>query len=187
MKAAPTLTTTNMTTTTLDANHGQRLIPSQTVIPGTDRPAQLREYVDSVVLDALIKHPDLTEYRKTLESYRDTGRGGERIVTYAPSASAHNRGRYYADKGLSMQSFPRRIRHTLAKTIDGVVLYHDIDMVNAHPVLLSQICELFFSFVTNHPQNYLKNTPKNYPKTPPKTTPKTPQKTPQNPLPYPKT
>jgi hypothetical protein len=141
MKAAPTVKTTNVTTTTLDAHHGPRLIPSQTTIPGTDRPTQLREYVDSVVLDALIKHPELTEYRKTLESYRDTGRGGERIVTYAPSATARNRGRYYADKGLSMQSFPRRIRHTLAKTIDGVVLHHDIDMVNAHPVLLSQICE----------------------------------------------
>jgi hypothetical protein len=141
MKAAPTLKTTNMETTILDVYHGPRLMPSQTTIPGKDRPAQLREYVDSVVLDALIKHPELTEYRKTLESYRDTGRGGERIVTYAPSASARNRGRYYADKGLSMQSFPRRIRHTLAKTIGGAVLYHDIDMVNAHPVLLSQICE----------------------------------------------
>ncbi len=141
MKATPTLTTTNVTTTTLDAHHGPRLIPSQTTIPGTDRPTQLREYVDSVVLDALIKHPELTEYRKKLESYRDTGRGGERIVTYATSASAHNRGRYYADKGLSMQSFPRRVRHTLAKTIDGVEMYHDIDMVNAHPVLLRQVCE----------------------------------------------
>ena len=133
MKVA-TPTITNATT---NADHGQRV----TIIHGTDRPIQLREYVDSVVLDALIKHPNLAEYRKTLESYRDTGRGGERIVTYAPSASAHNRGRYYADKGLSMQSFPRRIRHTLAKTIDGVVLFHDIDMVNAHPVLLTQVCE----------------------------------------------
>jgi hypothetical protein len=97
-------------------------------------------------------------------------------VTYATSASAYNRGRYYADKSLSMQSFPRRI-----KTIDGVVLYHDIDMVNAHPVLLSQICELFFSFVTNHPQNYLKNHPKNTPKNTPKNPPKTPQKPPKNP------
>ena len=133
--------------TTLDANLSQstpQVPPLQSpllTIPGTDRPIKLREYVDSVVLDALVKHPEVTEYRKKLETYRDTGRGGERIVTYAPSASAQNRGRYYADKGLSMQSFPRRIRHTLSRTIDGTVLYHDIDMVNAHPVLLSQVCK----------------------------------------------
>jgi hypothetical protein len=76
-----------------------------------------------------------------------------------------------------MQSFPR----PLAKTIDGAVLYHDIDIVNAHSVLLSQICELFFSFVTNYPQNYLKNHPKNNPKNNPKNYPKTPPKNPPKP------
>lgn len=106
---------------------------------GTNRPIQLREYVEPAVLDALIRHPDLAEYRKKLVSYRDTGQGGERIVTYAPTD--HGIGRHYADKGLSMQSFPRKIRHTLAKTIDGTALYHDIDMANAHPTILSQLCQ----------------------------------------------
>lgn len=44
-------------------------------------------------------------------------------------------GRVFAQDGLSLQPFRREIRHTLAKDI-----YVDIDMVNAHPVLLEQYC-----------------------------------------------
>jgi hypothetical protein len=105
------------------------------------RPHTLREYVDPNVLEALIKLPipKVQGNVPLLKRYRDTGRGGERIVTYKPSA--HGIGRLYADKGLSMQSFPRCIRHTLAKTLEGIPLYHDIDMVNAHPVILLQLCQ----------------------------------------------
>lgn len=45
-------------------------------------------------------------------------------------------GRFYAVKSISMQSMPREIRHTLAKD-----LYADIDVVNAHPVILMHLCK----------------------------------------------
>jgi hypothetical protein len=45
-------------------------------------------------------------------------------------------GRFYAVKSISMQSMPREVRHTLAKD-----LYIDIDVVNAHPVILAYLCK----------------------------------------------
>ena len=49
----------------------------------------------------------------------------------------HNaKGRYFAIKSLSLANMPRKFRHTVAKDI-----YHDIDMVNAHPVILKFICK----------------------------------------------
>ena len=45
-------------------------------------------------------------------------------------------GRFYAVKSISMLSMPCEIRHTLAKD-----LYVDIDVVNAHPVILMHLCK----------------------------------------------
>jgi hypothetical protein len=45
-------------------------------------------------------------------------------------------GRFYAVKSVSMQSMPREVRHTLAKDF-----YVDIDVVNAHPVILAHLCK----------------------------------------------
>jgi P4 family phage/plasmid primase-like protien len=45
------------------------------------------------------------------------------------------KGRFYA-QGPSLQSLPRKIRHTIAKD-----MYDDIDMVNAGPVILQQMCK----------------------------------------------
>jgi hypothetical protein len=59
---------------------------------------------------------------------------GERLVTYEQTACGL--GRLYADGALSLQSFSKRIRNTLARG-----LYHDIDMVNAHPIILHWLCE----------------------------------------------
>lgn len=44
-------------------------------------------------------------------------------------------GRRYSLKGLSMQMMDKRVRHTIADD-----MYTDIDMVNAHPVILQHIC-----------------------------------------------
>ena len=55
-------------------------------------------------------------------------------VTY--QQSKHNTGRFFAKGGLSLQSFQRGIRHTIAEKY-----YIDIDMVNAHPCLLMQYCQ----------------------------------------------
>lgn len=46
-----------------------------------------------------------------------------------------NFGRYWAENGVSMQGLIREIRHTIANG-----LYVDIDMKNAHPVILSYLC-----------------------------------------------
>lgn len=45
-------------------------------------------------------------------------------------------GRLYAKNGVSLQTIPKWIRHTLCHD-----LYHDIDVVNAHPTLLLQLLE----------------------------------------------
>lgn len=96
----------------------------------------LSEYVDTVALRRLMEHPDIpADDLRTLRRYRSTmSPDGYRTVTYRPSE--HGLGRIYADRGLSLQFFPKRIRHTLAAD-----LYHDIDMVNAHPTLLLQLCD----------------------------------------------
>lgn len=48
----------------------------------------------------------------------------------------NNKGRMFAVGGVSLQSLKRCIRHTIA-----VKHYIDIDMVNAHPVILAHICK----------------------------------------------
>lgn len=55
-------------------------------------------------------------------------------VTYV-CAKGQTGGRRFAKNALSMQGMPRQVRHTLARDI-----YNDVDMVNAHPVILEQVC-----------------------------------------------
>ena len=99
-------------------------------------PLFLFERVDYVALKRLIEHPDVTreDVRKLTRYAATLDNDGIRKVTYTPSARGI--GRVYADLGLSLQFFSKRIRHSLAKD-----LYHDIDMVNAHPVILLQLCQ----------------------------------------------
>jgi hypothetical protein len=59
-------------------------------------------------------------------------------VTYQRSKTAiqaQTGARQFAVGGLSMQGLPRQLRHTLAHN-----LYHEIDIVNAHPTILRQWC-----------------------------------------------
>lgn len=71
-----------------------------------------------------------------LRKYLKKVRNGDIPVTYCYSKKAKDHGRQYANGALSLQSFPRAVRHTIAKD-----LYHDIDIVNAHPTILVQYCE----------------------------------------------
>ena len=50
-------------------------------------------------------------------------------------ASIDNMGRLFASGGLSLQNFCREVRHTIASDY-----YDDIDMANAHPVILQYLC-----------------------------------------------
>lgn len=56
-------------------------------------------------------------------------------ITYKYAHGA-NEGRLFSD-GFSLQSLPRQVRHTISQH-----LYHDIDMVNAHPKILLHYCSL---------------------------------------------
>lgn len=68
------------------------------------------------------------------ERYLKKSKDGEYVATYEQSGNKAF-GRYFAKGGLSLQSFSREIRHTIAGAF-----YNDIDMVNAHPVILLHIC-----------------------------------------------
>jgi hypothetical protein len=66
------------------------------------------------------------------EKYLYNSTGGTNKVTYKQK---NNTGRYFAEGALSLQSFCREIRHTIARDY-----YDDIDIVNCHPVILSWFC-----------------------------------------------
>lgn len=69
----------------------------------------------------------------TLKEYlRRSDKNGNINVIYFRN---NGLGRMFAEGGLSLQSFPRAVRATLAHKF-----YYDIDMVNAHPVILSHLC-----------------------------------------------
>ena len=68
------------------------------------------------------------------EKYLKKSRDGEIEVTYKQSGSI---GRFHAVAGLSQQGLPLEIRHTIAKD-----LYDDLDIENAHPVILAFMCKL---------------------------------------------
>jgi hypothetical protein len=60
---------------------------------------------------------------------------GQLKVSYFQTGK-RNVGRLFAKGGVSLQSICREIRHTIAGH-----LYYDLDMVNAHPVILRFLCE----------------------------------------------
>lgn len=95
---------------------------------------RLTEHFNSKKLKILLKHPDILEKNKTLlDKYFKNSNTGTKETVFRPTY--HGYGRLYAERGLSLQSFSKRIRHTLAQDI-----YYDIDIVNAHPVILAQLC-----------------------------------------------
>lgn len=60
---------------------------------------------------------------------------GEAAVEYAP-AKGRKDGRMFAKGSLSLQCMFREVRNTIARDY-----YHDVDMANAHPVILRQFCD----------------------------------------------
>jgi hypothetical protein len=50
-------------------------------------------------------------------------------------------GRYFAKGPFSLQSLPKEVRHTISKDY-----YYDVDIVNAHPVILHQYCKQKFKY-----------------------------------------
>lgn len=96
----------------------------------------LYEKVDYDMLSKLISAEKIPEdIRKQLKMYSKKKDGKYIPVNYTFSKDIEEKGRLYAKNSLSLQSFKREIRHSLSRDY-----YHDIDMKNAHPNLISQYC-----------------------------------------------
>ena len=90
------------------------------------------ETLDPSKLKALLGREDIDEDQKTnLRKMQSNLRGSRYKVKYSRSSKVKHYGRRYADKGF--QPMEKRLRHTLAQ--DN---YVDVDIVNAHPVILRQ-------------------------------------------------
>ena len=70
------------------------------------------------------------------QKYLARSSNGKITVNYHQTGN-RDFGRFFADKGLSLQSMSRQIRHTIAKEF-----YNDLDIVNCHPVLLLAKCKM---------------------------------------------
>jgi hypothetical protein len=60
-------------------------------------------------------------------------------------------GRFCAVKSMSLQTIPREIRHTISRDF-----YNDIDMANAHPVILEYLC-IKYGFNCDSLTEYIQN------------------------------
>ena len=75
--------------------------------------------------------------KEQIYAYRKKINGNGYVkVNYKHKKGVLNVGRYFAEGALSLQSFKKQIRHTLARDY-----YVDVDMVNAHPTILMQYCK----------------------------------------------
>jgi hypothetical protein len=110
----------------------------------------LVESIDTSILDKLItsdllqkdawinpqtgEKVNYSNEKEHLLALRKKVKSGKLTVTY--KATKLNFGRVYPVRSLSLGSIRREIRHTLAKDV-----YVDVDINNAHPVFLLQLCE----------------------------------------------
>lgn len=111
----------------------------------TPKIIKLKECFNADILYTMIKNKKkyLKEFKyekkkgeydlfKMAENYLLNSMNNEIEVSY----NQVNGGRYYAEKGLSLQSLKKCIRHTISKDI-----YQDIDMKNSQPVILKYMCD----------------------------------------------
>jgi hypothetical protein len=98
---------------------------------------RLSEKVNPSILNQLIQNKDIDNETITLlKQYRRKMNKKTNRVEVNYKYSSNGVGRMYAEKSLSLQNFKKNIRHTLAHD-----LYWDIDMINAHPNILEQLCK----------------------------------------------
>jgi len=96
-------------------------------------------FTESIDLDLLKKLTKCNllkrSERRMLTKYKALMNEMEKIeVSY--EQKIENVGRFFALHGLSLQSFSKKIRHTLVHTS-----HLDIDIINCHPILLLQYCK----------------------------------------------
>ena len=107
-------------------------------------PPPLLERFDYGALSHIIEHfhefhfrpeTDVSATLQTLRRYmKAASPDGTIRVTYR--RQAHNHGRLFAFKGLSMQNMAREVRNAI-----GFRVYHYLDFKNCHPELLLQFCQ----------------------------------------------
>ena len=90
---------------------------------------QLPEERQQKLIEKKSNHDYLLSLKKMIKT------NGVNYVKYEQSKNLKDKGRLFA-KSASLQNLPREIRGAL--TYEN---YYDIDMVNAHPVILSQYCK----------------------------------------------
>jgi len=120
------------------------------------------EEVDAKAIEVILNHQDYFKSLMRPESFE--GEYGFKFTQLRKYYNALNsigqvkviykqkdgEGRMFAEGGLSLQMFPREIRATISKD-----LYYDIDIVNAHPVLLQHICKIKFDFIPEYLIEYI--------------------------------
>lgn len=130
---------------------------------GTHKFIDLVESFDSDVLQYIVRNKDLKNKMRVscfdnkkdpflmATRYLYQSRKGQICVRYRQNEGF---GRYYAVGGVGLQSLPREIRHSIASKY-----YDDIDISNAHPVILSflakarnSVTEFLDSYIANRDQ-----------------------------------
>lgn len=102
------------------------------IIVANLRPVLIENNITITDVDRFGKDP-LNGFETILRKYLNKAKDGVVKVTYKQKG---NNGRYFADKSLSLQCIKREIRQTICHEY-----YDDIDVVNAHPVILLYLCK----------------------------------------------
>jgi hypothetical protein len=105
------------------------------------------EIINKAALEYIIKNWDCLQFRPSVEEethewdpykickeYLDRLDNNNEKTTFYKQKNLQ--GRFFALKGLSLQSMPREVRHTIAAEY-----YWDLDFQNCHPQLLFQYCQ----------------------------------------------
>lgn len=99
-----------------------------------------QEFFNPNAMAALLRHDGIDHQTKLLlHKYYKRRENGNRVSTmydFCKDYASSGVGRVYVANGLGLQGFSKDIRNALAAG-----LYWDVDMVNAHPTILSQLCE----------------------------------------------
>lgn len=81
-----------------------------------------------------IYEQDYDPFLAPMKMLQKSSNGQLRVSYHQPGG--RDFGRFFANGGIGLQSICREIRHTITKEF-----YTDLDMVNAHPVILQFICQ----------------------------------------------
>lgn len=97
----------------------------------------LQERFDPNAMTSLLAHDGIDAGTKaTLQSMCKSKHNGNCVFVNYAKNNKHGFGRLYAHRGRGLQVLPRDIRNALCGN-----LVHDIDMVNAHPVIMAHLAK----------------------------------------------